>query len=172
MALIMWETRSMRVMESKLCKSEHGATMVESAIVLTVFLGVLFFTLSFCGQMYQYFRVANALRIAGRLAAIEASPPGAVPSVISDCEELVRTRFEENLGNVGLATPPELVVSVEEAGVVHGLRVQVSADVGSYFSPIHLLPTHISRDSFFPLENQNACAPPEDEDPCPTADLE
>lgn len=151
--------------------SERGATMLESAIVLTVFLGVLFFTLSFCGQMYQYFRVANALRVAGRLAAIEASPPGAQPFAISDCEDLVRTRFEENLGSIGLSTPPELEITREQAGPIFGLRVQVSADVGSYFSPIHLLPTRISRDSFFPLEDQNACASP-DEDPCPMVPAE
>ncbi len=141
--------------------SQLGATMVESAIVLVVFMNVALFSFSVCEYFYRYFQVATAHRVAGRLVAIESSSTASTPDTLASCIVKFRDRFQESVTAVGFPVVPTVQVQPAEVRVgsmsIRGLQIAVSASHSSYFGWHALLPAEIQRSGFFPLEDQGAC---------------
>ena len=129
--------------------------MVESALAIPVLLAFLLFTLGFSVNVYRYLRMSDALRISGRIGAMQTQ--GALNGP-GGCATFMEQMFLDQLGDIGLESPPSLAISVQQQeGGLRGLRVAIGADFTSYAVPSSFGVLHFSTDSFFPLEDQTAC---------------
>lgn len=128
--------------------------MLEAAMCIPLLVGLLLFIIAFSVNIYQYLRMSHALRVAGRVGALESRP---FLAGVSGCAAVSEQAFRERLGAFGTSAPPTVTTTIGSQNGIRGLRIQVAALLDTYILPNDFAPIRLRTESFFPLEDQAAC---------------
>ena len=135
-------------------KSERGATMLEAAIVLPFAFLLILGSIGLGHAVYQNIVLSDAVRSAGRTVAL------AGPSGLGTCQTAVQATLKSDLERFGINVAPVLKMERVRISDIWGLNVQVDAQLNCELCQLFLFTGNNIRfkvESYYPLENQNAC---------------
>ena len=139
---------------------EKGAVLIETAITVILFLGLLGAIITFSIAAFRYTLLVDTTTTVSRRIAIDPFDNGSVslcPNIIASFKERYERYLSDEFGtgfpNESISFSGTLTVSKPPTGCTSVLTVNASWEVPCFFCLLFRLPSAVSTQTIIPLEN-------------------
>lgn len=139
--------------------AQSGAVLVEMIIAFPVFVVATILLMSLCSVVTDHSFAQESLRFSGRTIALTSNSSLEDSPTAVGCKSSLASLLTSRLALYGM-NEAAVTTRISSIGGLRGLQVEATFAIDCFICPYISWFQAYTVSSFFPLENQNACAEP------------